>query len=70
MTKKVKNGENLKKIVPEAEFVKMIKSGSVDQLRALQAENLKLKEALVNVVKRIKDLSTKQVIDPLSKASP
>ena len=39
VTKKVKNGELIKKSVGEGDFLKMVKTGSVDQLRALQSEN-------------------------------
>lgn len=71
LTKKVKNGELVKKTVAsEGEFLKMVKTGSVEQLKALQTENLKLKDTLAQVVKKVKELAYRNILEPISKASP
>jgi hypothetical protein len=70
LTKRVKNGQMIKQGVSENEFVKMVKTGSIEQLQSLQQENIKLKEALADMAKRIREMVNANVTEPIKKSNP
>ena len=39
-------------------------------MQSLQSENLKLKEALADVIKRVREMVTNNVIEPIKKSNP
>ena len=70
LTKKVKSGQLIKHGVSENEFVKMVKAGSVEQLKVLSDENQRLKETIAQMISRIREITFTNILEPIQKANP